>query len=179
MLSKTQKGQVIKDLAEKFERKKIAIFSDFHGISVKKLQVLRRLLKKVDTEYKVSKKTLLDRALAQSGISLKTKTLRGELGVAFSYEDEISPAKILAKFGKENETFRVVAAILGTRILTGTEVLALAKLPPKEILIGQLLRAFRTPIRSLTRVLQGNIQNLVVVLNKIQGTKSEMRNNKI
>src|SRR3989344_4972042 len=57
MITKTKKSEIIKDLSDKLSRKKIAIFSDFHGVSVVKLQSLRRLFKKTGGEYKVAKKT--------------------------------------------------------------------------------------------------------------------------
>lgn len=171
MLTKTQKTKIVEDLAEKFKRQKIAIFSDFHGISVSKSQALRRLLKKGEAEYKVAKKTLLDRALEKAGIGLKTKELEGEIGVTFGYGDEMGPAKTLFKFSRGNETFKILSGILGGRILSDKEVLIIAKLPLREIIISQLLGVLQSPIRGLIAVLGGNIKNLVVVLNKIKDKK--------
>lgn len=167
-ITKAKKIEVAKELADKFSRKKIAIFTDFHGVSVSKLQALRRLLKKEEAEYRVSKKTLLDRALKDAGISLKTKELKGEIGVTFGYGDEVTPAKALAKFGKENETFKILGAILQERVLSDKEVLALAKLPSREALLAKLVGALSSPMRGLAVVLQGNLRNLVVVINKIK-----------
>lgn len=172
MLTRTQKTKIVEDFAEKFKRQKIAIFSDFRGISVAKLQALRRLLKKVEAEYKVAKKTLLDRALEKAGISLKTKELEGEIGVTFGYGDEMEPAKTLLKFSKQNETFKILGGMLAEKILNGKEVLTLAKLPSREILIAQLLGVLQSPMRGLVTVLEGNIKNLVVVLQKIKEAKS-------
>ncbi len=171
MLNKDQKQKVADDLAERFRRQKIAFFSDFHGVSVAKIQALRRLLKKDEAEYKVAKKTLLDRALEKAGFKLKTKELQGEIGVTFAYGDEVAPAKTLSKFSRSNETFKILGGILGSRILTGKEILALAKLPPREVLLAQLLRVLQSPMRGLAIVLQGNIKNLVVVLSKIKDNR--------
>lgn len=167
MLLKSQKSEIIKDLADKLSRQKIAIFSDFHGVSVAKIQALRRLLKKSGGEYKVAKKTLLDRALTGQKTALKAKELEGELGVAFGYEDEVSAAKTLFKFSKENETFKILAGILGDQILSGKQIMALAKLPSKELLWAQLAGVLQSPLRGLTSVLTGNIRNLVTVLHKV------------
>jgi len=173
MLNRTQKEKIVDELTDKFERQKIAIFSDLHGVSVTKLQGLRRLLKKDRGEYKVAKKTLLDRALTDARLQVKTKELRGEIGVAFGYEDEIAPAKTLLKFGKENEAFKILGGIFAGRILTAKEIIMLAKLPPREVLFGQLVGVLSAPLRNFVAVLQGNMRNLVVVLNKIQGSKSQ------
>ncbi len=168
LLNKSQKQTIVKELSLKFKSAKIAIFSDFHGVSVAKSQALRRLLRQNDTEYKVSKKTLLDRALNDAGIALKTKELKGEVGVALGNGDEVAPAKTLVKFSKENETFKILGGILGSRILTEKEVLALSKLPNKEVMIAQVVGTLAAPLRGLVTVLSGNTRNLVVVLNKIR-----------
>lgn len=168
MLNKAQKQKIVEDLVDKFKRAKIAVFSDFHGVSVSKAQQLRRLLKKERAEYRVAKKTLFDRALEATGFSLKTKEMKGEIGVAFGYGDEIAPAKTLFKFSKGNETFKILGGFLGTRTLSDKEVFILAKLPSREVLLGQLLGMLQSPLRGLVTVLQGNIRNLVVVLSKIK-----------
>lgn len=172
MLTKPQKTKIVEELADKLKRQKIAIFSDFTGVSVSKFQALRRLLKKDQAEYKVTKKTLFDRALQETGINLKTKELQGEIGATFGYEEEAAPAKTLFKFSRQNETFKILGGILGNRILNAKEVITLAKLPSREILIGQLLNVMQSPIRGLVMVLGGNVRNLVVVLQKIKNNKS-------
>lgn len=172
MLTRKQKEEIVEVLADKFKRKKIALFSDFHGISAAKLLGLRRMLKKSGAEYKVAKKTLLDLALDRAGSEFKTRHLQGEIGIAFGYGEETSPAKTLAKFSKENETFKILGGILDSRILSGEEAVALAKLPSQEMLRAQVLGTLQSPIRGLTLVLQGNIRNLVVILNKIKVEKS-------
>lgn len=172
MLKKEQKNTIIEELTAKFNRQKTVVFSDFHGISVNKLQQLRRLLKKDQAEYKVAKKTLLDRALEKSGISLKTKELQGEVGVVFNYGENITLLiKNLIKFAKENETFKILGGILGTRILNSKDIALLAKLPPREILLTQLLRELQSSIRNLAIVLCGNVRNLIILLKKIQQNK--------
>ena len=170
-LKKAQKSKIVDELADQFRKQKIAIFSVFHGTSVAKATILRRLLKKNEAEFRVAKKTLLDRALDSVGIKIKTRELAGEISVTFGYGDEATPAKTLSKFSRENETFKIVGGILGSRILTDKEVLTLAKLPSREILLSQLARTLQSPIQGLATVLAGNIRNLVVVFNKIKEVK--------
>lgn len=172
MLTRKEKGKILEELNDKLERKKIVIFTDFHGLKVAGIQMLRRLMKKSDSEYRVAKKTLLDRALIQSGLGLKTKELKGEIGVAFGYSDEVTPAKTLFKFSRKNETFKILGGILGNKILSSEEVITLAKLPGREVLIAKLLGTLQSPARNLVTILQGNIRNFITVLNKIQGLKS-------
>ncbi len=174
MITKQQKAKIIEELTDKFKRQKIAVFSDFQGISVTKFGALRRTLKKIGAEFKVAKKTLFDRALSEAGISgVQAKDLKGEIGVTFGYQDQIEPTRALMKFAKENITFKVLAAILDGKTLDGKQIAALAKLPSREVLLAQLVGALLGPIRGLAVVLQGNTRNLVVVLNKVRENKAK------
>lgn len=169
MLTKTQKAKIVEELSDGFKRQKIAIFSDFHGVSVTKFGPLRRSLKKTGAEFKVAKKTLFDRALTDAGLSgLSIKELKGEVGVTFGYEDQIAPARALVKFARENETFKLLAALLNGKTLSDKQVIALARLPNREVLLAQLAHVMQEPIRGLASVLQANIRNLAVVLNKMK-----------
>ena len=172
MLTKPQKEEIVAELTELFKRQKIAFFTDFQGISVTKLQSLRRLLKKENAEFKVAKKTLFDRALEQAGITFKSKELKGELGVAFGYGDQVAPAKTLVKFGKQEETFKLLAGILAGKVLTDKQIIALAKLPSREVLLAQLAATLQAPMRGLAVVLQANIRGLAIALNKVREQKA-------
>ena len=171
MISKTKKHDIVGDISDRLKKQKITIFSDFHGVSVTKSQQLRRLLKKNDAEYKVARKTLIDRALVDVGVPIKAKELKGEIGIAFGYGDEIAPAKIILKFSKENETFKLLGGLLGGRFLNDKEVLAMARLPSREVLLAKLLGVLQMPQRGLVNVLSANLRNLVVVLSKIRDKK--------
>ena len=171
MLTKPQKKKIIEEISERFKKQKIAIFSDFRGVSVSKSQELRRGLKKGDGEFKVTRKTLFDRALEALGIDFSTKKLEGEIGVAFGYRDQVEPAKILAKFSKDNETFKILGGILDGRVVSKEQIVALSKLPSREAILSQLVGALSSPICGLATVLGGNMRNLVVVLNNIKDKK--------
>lgn len=172
MRTKAQKAKIVEELTDRFKRQKIAIFSDFRGVSVAKSQALRRLLKKEDAEYKVAKKTLFDRALAETGVGTATKDMKGEIGVAFGYGDQVAPAKILAKFAKEAETFKILGGLLDGKFLSNKQVLAMARLPSREALLAQMAAVLAAPIRGLANGLWGNIRNLVIVLTKIKDSKT-------
>lgn len=172
MITKAQKGEIVTELTDKFKRQKIAIFSDFTGVSVAKSQMLRRLLRKEDAEYKVAKKTLFDRALVEAGATASTKGMKGEVGIAFGYGDAVAPAKVLAKFAKEIETFKILGGLLDGKLLSDKQVTALAKLPSREILLAQVVGALSAPLRGLASVLQGNIRNLAFVLTQVKEKKS-------
>ncbi len=171
MITRKQKEDLVKDITDKFKKQKIAVFTDFHGVSVTKLQHLRRQLRKGGAEYKVTRKTLIDRALTEAGISTKAKELKGEIGITFGYEDETGITKVLIKFRKENDTFKILGGMLGNNILSEKDIVAFSRLPSREILLAQVVGAMQGPIKGLVTVLNGNLRNLVVVLNKIKENK--------
>ena len=172
MLTKVQKENIVKELNDKFDREKVVFLTDFRGVSVTNSQELRRALTKNDAEYKVAKKTLFDRALTEHGIAYKTRELEGEVGAAFCYGEETAPAKVLVKFAKDHESFKILGAILGNKVLTEQEVTSLAKFPTREVLQAQVVRAMQVPIRGLAVVLQANIKSLAIILNKIGEIKA-------
>ncbi|MDO8664538.1 MAG: 50S ribosomal protein L10 [Candidatus Liptonbacteria bacterium] len=171
MITRTQKEKIIKELTDKFQKQKSVIFTDFRGIGVNKLMALRREMRKLGAEFKVAKKTFLRIALKSIGVEYDPKELEGEIGVIFGYEDQVAPAKAAAKFGKENETFKVLKGLLDGKLIEGKEVLALAKLPSREQLLGKLVWVLNSPVQGFYNVLQGNLRNLVVVLQKIKDNK--------
>lgn len=173
MITKAQKGKIVEELKERFARQRIAIFSDFHGVSVAQSIALRRLLRKENAEYRVAKKTLFDRALGESGIGmgLRVKNLKGEIGVAFGYGDQVAPAKVISKFAKGVETFKILGGLLDGNLLNDVQVLALARLPGREVLLAQLVSGLSAPLRGLASILQGNIRNLAFVLNQVKDKK--------
>ncbi len=172
MLTRNQKISIVKDLIEKLAKQKITLFADFRGVSVKSLHALRRLLKKEQAELKIAKKTLLDRAFTESEIPVKTKELEGQVSLTFGYGDPIAPAKTLLKFSRDQETFKVLGGILEGRFLNAAQVIALAKLPGREVLLSRLVGVLQAPLRGLANALQGNIKNLMVVLTKIKEQKT-------
>ena len=92
----------MKKLSEKVKAGKVMVFSDYAGTTVGKMKELRDELRKTGSSYKISKKKLLELAFKNSGIEVDVKNMKGQIGVAIGEEDEVSAAKILAKFSKEN-----------------------------------------------------------------------------
>lgn len=172
MLTKKQKEELVTDLAKKFAEEKIALFSQIRGIPVLKLNALRRGLKKIGAELKIAKKTLLKRALDSTGLTVNPEELEGEVGVIFGYENQIETAKLAQKFRKENATFKILLGLLGKKIISREEVIALTKLPTGEQLLAMIAYTLSLPIRGLMNVLKANQRNLVVILSKIKNNKA-------
>lgn len=171
--SKIQKGEIMRDLTERIKKSKSIVFAGFNALGVKDNEVLRLQLRAENGEYYVAKKTLLGRALKEQGIdNLDTKSLDGKLAVIFSYEDEVAPAKVVDAFRKDKEDkIFFLGGILEGKLLSKTEVEALAKLPSKHELHARLVGTLNAPISGFVNVLAGSIRNLVTVLKAIEEKK--------
>lgn len=169
--TKQQKSDLIKDLVKKLKGSKAVVFSDYKGLPVKDMTVLRRELKSAGVDLKVLKKTLINIALKDAGMEVDAKKLEGQIAVAVSNQDEVAAAKIIAKAAKANENLKIVGGILGTKELSKEEVNALAKLPSKEELLAKLVGTLNAPASGFVNVLAGNVRGLVTVLKAVADTK--------
>lgn len=170
--TKQQKDVIVADLKEKLARTKAIVFGDYYGLSVGEVETLRRSLRENGGEFVVTKKSLLNVALKDSDIDgVNAKELPGGLGVAFGFEDEVAPAKVLAEFSKEHEAFTLNGGVLEGKFIGNDQVVALAKLPSKDELIAKVVGSIKAPITGFVGVMKGNLRNIVGVLNAIKETK--------
>lgn len=159
----------MKDLTSKFSRAKAAILVDFNKLSVGKTMELRQLLKKISVEYKVSKKTLINRVLKSENYKgINIDELKTQMGVVFSYDDPVSAASSLYKFSKLNEALKILGGFLGLEWKDKDKIIAMAKLPPREVILSQFVRTVALPLSGLVTALSGNTRNLISLLNNLK-----------
>lgn len=168
-LTREQKSNILGDLTEKFGRAKAAFLVDFNKLPVSKAMELRRNLKTLNAEYKVAKKTLISRVLRLGKFEdAKVDDFKTQVGVVFGYDDPVPVANSVWKFSKTNEALKILGGFLGLNWQGKDGIIALAKLPSREILLGQVVRTIAAPLSGLANVLQGNLRGLVNVLNNIK-----------
>lgn len=172
MLKKQQKKDIVIDLAEAFKKAKAGVFSDFSGVGAKDVQALRQNLKKEGISYKVVKLTLIKRALKLAGLDVSGFNPTVPVSVSLSSQDEVAAARILQDFAKKNEKLKIVSGILDQKLIDAGQVKALASLPGKQTLIGQLVGVIASPLRGFVSVLAGPARGLVNVLNAIKESKT-------
>jgi len=172
MLTKDQKKKIVKDLTEQVKKSKSVVFVDYKGISVKDLTSLKQELRKEGITFKVTRKTLFDIALKEAGMDVSTKKMEGQVAMSMSDADEVTPAKIIAKFAKGNDKLKILGGVLGVKSMTAEEVKALAKLPSKEELLARLVGTINAPVSGFVNVLAGNLRGLVQSLKAIAEAKS-------
>src|SRR6187551_3456550 len=138
-LSKTQKDDVVSEVADLLKSSKMTVVAQYQGTTVKALQALRRQARDNGTKVKVAKNRLVIKAVQQND-TLKdadVSALQGMLLYAFNADDEVAPAQILNTFAKSNPTLQFVGALTGEGKFIGADaVKALANLQSKHELIA-------------------------------------------
>jgi len=173
MLTKQQKIELVRNLAEKIKAAKSAIVVDYKGLKVKDATSLKKTLRVGGVDYLVIRKTLLDIALKNAGIEgMDVKAMEGQIALSLSNADEISGAKIIDTFAKTNENIKILGGILGKQIMNAKEAKALAKIPSKEELLAKLVGTLNAPVSGFVNVLAGNLRSLCNVLNAVKEQKA-------
>ncbi len=96
--TKEQKNKILQELKEKIAEQKVMIFVDFTGLKAKDLFRLRNELKEKNSQFLVSKKTLIKKALQENKIEANPEEMDGEIALVFGFEDELAPIKTIYNF---------------------------------------------------------------------------------
>lgn len=165
------KKRIVEDLTERFAKANLVILTDYKGLNVPTMSDLRRKLKQAGVDYKVVKNTMMVRASENTPIAVLQSQFQGPSAVAISYQDPVVPAKILTKFAEDSKRLQIRAGVLNGKLIDLAGVKALAALPAREVLLGQLLSVMVGVPTSFVRVLAGVPRSLLNVLNAIKEQK--------
>jgi len=168
-----KKKEIAENLHEKFSRSKVVIVTDYKGMNVTMMNDLRKRLRAAEVEYRVVKNTLLARASEGTSVSAIRDKFKGPVAVALSYKDPVAPAKILSDFAKENSKLEIKLGVMDGKMLTVDGIKALSSLPPREILLSQLLALMNAVPTGFVRVLAAVPQNFMGVLNALREKKEK------
>ena len=164
-MARPHKVQQVDEISERLKRARVAVLTDYRGLTVAQLQDLRTRLRGADVEYLVVKNTLARRAAVEAGHDDFQDILTGPVGIAFGYDDLSTPAKLLGDFARTTRLkLDITGALIEGRVMTGDQVRRLADLPPKEVLISQLAGSILGPIAQLAGTLQGPLSQLAGAL---------------
>ena len=168
-----EKQATVVELTGKLGQIKGAVLINYRGLTVAQDTKLRRKFREAGVEYRVVKNTLTRIAAKEVGITGMDSYLEGPTAMAFSSADPVAPAKIITEFIKEMklQNIEIKAGLVEGKVIDANGVKALANLPPREVLIAQVLAGFQTPIVGIVNVLQGTIRNAVYVLEAIRKQK--------
>ena len=163
---KEQKAEQVELLAEKLKKAKVAVLTDYRGLTVSQLQELRGRLRTGDVEYRVVKNTLARRAAEAAGVPALQKELEGPVAIAFGYDDLATPAKLINDFVRATRLkLDVKGGLVEGRVFSPDQVKQLADLPSREVLLAQLLGTLQSPVGQLLAIMETPLQQLLGVLN--------------
>lgn len=169
------KESAVEQLSGDLGRIKLAVMTDYRGLTVAEVEELRAKLREEGMTYRVTKNTLLrlatksNAALAQ----IDPRVFTGPMALAMGFEDEIAPARVIFQYAKAHQALEIVGAITadGT-LLSAAQVKALATLPTREQLLGQLVGTIAAPLTGFVGVLSGNVRSIINLLNALSEAKA-------
>jgi len=144
-----------------------AILTEYRGLSVKDLAALRRSLRDVGGEYRVYKNTLVRLAVRDLGLDDLVALLEGPTAIAFVDGDAVPVAKALRDYAKINVRLVVKGGVLGKKIMSPAETVALAELPPRELILARLAGALAAPMQQFAGLLQALPRNFAYGLSAL------------
>jgi len=166
-----EKKQVVQEIKEKIEASTLIICTDYRGLTVGQVTQLRNKLRTPGVEYRVLKNTMFRFALQEAGYENIVPQISGPNAVIFSQEDPVEPAKTIIDFAKANKNLEIKLGILQGNYISPQGISNLAELPPKEVLLAQVVGTMQAPITAFVRVLNANLTGLVRALDGIREQK--------
>ena len=165
------KTKKINDLETILKDAKSIVLSDFTGLNVKDISALRRACREKGIKFRVVKNTLARRSFEDLGFPGLAPLLEGPTAIAIGTEDEVAPAQVIKKFADDYELPRVKGGYVSGRILSDKEVIRLAALPGREVLLAQVVGTTQAPLRGLVNCLNASLRDLVNVVKAIEDKK--------
>jgi len=163
-------------LKGKLEKATAIFVGEYRGMTVEQSTRLRALVRGVNGELKVAKNALFSIAMKETGMTaLPDSMVVGPNVYALCYGDPVAVAKVLKDYAaeKNQKAFFLKGGLLETSVLHLSQVEALADLPPKDVLIGHVVRTIAAPLAGLVTVLSGTIRGLVTCLDQIKEHKEK------
>ncbi len=143
-----KKAAIVDEVAEKFQSAVSVVVVDYRGLTVEQVTNLRKDLREAGVEMRVIKNTYLKRAADKVGYEGLDETFTGPTAVAFSSEDVVAPARIMAKYAEDIEALEIKGGMIEGKVASLEEINALAKLPNREGMLSMLLSVLQAPVRN-------------------------------
>ncbi|HVC86803.1 MAG TPA: 50S ribosomal protein L10 [Gaiellaceae bacterium] len=161
-MQKEDKERVVEELTEKLRNSETMIVADYRGLTMPQINALRGRLLEHGARFSVVKNTLTRRAAQAAGADALLALLEGPSAIAFieADGDAIAVAKALADSARETKVLEIRGGIMEGRVISGSEVGELAKLPSFDVLRGQVLGAIIAPISAIAALVNAPLQNL-------------------
>ena len=173
-MKRSDKEAFVADFRDRATGALVMYLTDFTGLDVKSMTVLRQKLRESGAEYVVAKNRLVRLALEETDMPDLSEALQGPTGVVFGFDDAVTPAKALTEFAKEHGDRPVFKlGVLENKVLEPAQIDRLAKLPPREQLMAELAGAMQAPLAALAGALEGKLQEMAGLLDAYKAKKQD------
>jgi large subunit ribosomal protein L10 len=166
-MNREEKSQTIQEIAAQIEGAEAIFAVDYRGISVPQAAELRTKLRETDSSFRVVKNRLTKRAAEQVGEERLADLLVGPTALTFVRGDTAAAAKAIATFNKEHDILTYKGGLMGETVLDDAAFKSIARLPSREVLVGQFAGLVASPLTGVVRGLNALIQGLATQLGQI------------
>jgi large subunit ribosomal protein L10 len=166
-IHRAEKEQLVTALSQQFNESKSTVFVNYTGMGVKAMQDLRKQMRENGASVVIAKNTLIKLAGEKAQVpseALTDTVLTQQTAVVFGNDDAITPIQVLGAFIKANEFPQVKGGIVEGQFQSKDGVIAISKLPSREVLYAQVVGAVSAPMYGVVGTLQANIQKLLFIL---------------
>jgi large subunit ribosomal protein L10 len=170
-MNREQKAAAIAEIVAQIRESDAVFAVDFRGISVPQAADVRTRLRDADASFRVVKNTLTERAADEAGAESLKPLLEGPTALTFVRGDAALAAKAIATFSRETQLLTFKGGLLEGDVLDAEQILAISRLPSRDVLYGQLVGMVAAPITGLARGLNALLSGVAIALNEVLGKK--------
>ena len=163
-MNRKEKGQLISDFGERLKGFQAVVLTNYRGLNVEQLSHLRQRLRQEKISYHVIKNTLMRLASKGTDLEKLDDYFEGPTAMAISYGDPVPLVKILSGFIKTQPSLEIKIGLIQGRVTSPEQVKALATLPSREVLFGQVLGGIQGTATQLAAVIHNGIQQVLGTL---------------
>lgn len=166
---KEQKAEQVDLLTDKLRKAKVAVLTDYRGLTVAQIQDLRGKLRGGEVEYRVIKNTLARRAAEAAGHGALESELKGPVAIAFGYTELGVPSKLINEWVRATRLkLDIVGGLVEGRVFSPEQMRALADMPSRDTLLSQLAGTIQSPLSQLAGALKMPLSMLASALEQYQ-----------
>jgi large subunit ribosomal protein L10 len=166
-MNREEKSATIQEIAAQIEGAEAIFAVDYRGISVPQAAELRGKLRETDSSFRVVKNRLTKLAATQVGEDRLADLLVGPTALTFVRGDTAAAAKAITTFNKEHDVLTYKGGLMGETVLDENAFKSIARLPSREVLVGQFAGIVASPLTGVVRGLNALIQGLATQLGQI------------
>jgi large subunit ribosomal protein L10 len=159
-----EKAETIEALRQRLGGATAAVLTEYRGLTVQQLSELRKQLRAASAEYRVVKNRLARVAIEGSPLASLRPHLTGPIGVVIARKDPAAVAKALQGFVKTNPALQLRVGVVDGQLLDSQGLKAVADLPTRDVLRGQVVGALQGPLQQLVGLLQAPQRELAYIL---------------